>query len=135
MTDHTGPEPTPTTAVPAAGGWDDAVRPTDQLLGDQESTGQIPPQRPDPDHPLPTHSQDTAGAHLPHGECEVSVTRRRVLRLLELGHTFSEVAEHLGVDPELINRWDDDAATDAHTDLLAAGLTGLAPSCAEGWWR
>lgn len=38
-------------------------------------------------------------------------------------------------DPELIDRWDDDAATDAHIDLLAAGLTGLAPSCAEGWWR
>ena len=111
----------------------EADRALDQLLG-EVSTGAIPAQRPDPDRPLPTHSHHAADWESP-GECDEEVTRRRVLRLLELGHTVVEAAEHLGVDPELINRWDDDAATDAHTDLLAAGLTGLAPSCAEGWWR
>ncbi len=112
----------------------DPHRGTDQLPGDQVSTPPIPPQRPDPDHPLPTRSPHAADREPP-GKCDEEVTRRRVLRLLEGGHTVAAVAEQLGVDPELIDRWDDDAATDARIDLLAAGLTGLAhPARAQGRW-
>jgi len=91
----------------------EADRALDQLLG-EVSTGPMPVQRPDPDRPLPTHSHHAADRESP-GECdEQVVTRRRVLRLLERGHTVAEAAERLGVDPELIDRWDDDAATDGH---------------------
>ncbi len=55
------------------------------------------------------------------------VTRRRVLRLLDHGATVQQAAERLGVDPEVIDRWDDDAALDGQVDLLADG-----PGCHPG---
>jgi len=45
--------------------------------------------------------------------------RERVLRALDDGATQAAAATRFGVDPALIHRWDDDAALDAHLDLLA----------------
>jgi len=45
--------------------------------------------------------------------------RQGVLRALDDGSTVEDAAFRFGIDPELIHRWDDDAAVDAYTDLLA----------------
>jgi len=50
--------------------------------------------------------------------------RRRVLRALDEGATVAEAARRFGIDPAQIDRWDDDPAIDAHTDLLGAGPGG-----------
>jgi hypothetical protein len=48
--------------------------------------------------------------------------RWRVLRALEDGATVEQAAERFGVDPAQVDRWDDDVALDAHTDLLVEGF-------------
>jgi hypothetical protein len=53
--------------------------------------------------------------------------RRRVLRALDEGATVTEAARTFGIDPAQIDRWDDDAAIDARTDLLGAGPGGQRP--------
>ena len=54
--------------------------------------------------------------------------RRRVLRALDEGATVEQVAREFGIDPAQIDQWDDDAAMDAHTDLLGAGPGGHHPA-------
>ena len=54
--------------------------------------------------------------------------RRRVLRALDEGATVEQAAREFGIDPAQIDRWDDDAALDAHTDLLGAGPGGHRPA-------
>ncbi len=53
--------------------------------------------------------------------------RRRVLRALDNGATVAQAAREFGIDPTQIDRWDDDAAIDARTDLLGAGPGGHHP--------
>jgi len=48
--------------------------------------------------------------------------RRRVLRALDDGATVEQAAARFGINPAVIDRWDDDPAADAHTDLLADGF-------------
>ncbi|MGH3834157.1 MAG: helix-turn-helix domain-containing protein [Pseudonocardiaceae bacterium] len=43
------------------------------------------------------------------------------VRLLATGLTDQQVAETLGVAPEQVRRWDDDAVTDAERDRLVDG--------------
>ena len=57
--------------------------------------------------------------------------RRRVLRALDGGATVAEAARTFGIDPAQIDRWDDDPAIDARTDLLA-GTAGW-PAQAASW--
>ena len=45
--------------------------------------------------------------------------RRRVLRALDEGATVEQAAREFGLDPAQVDRWDDDPAIDARTDLLA----------------
>ena len=45
--------------------------------------------------------------------------RRRVLRALNDGATVAEAAHRFGLAPAQVDRWDDDPAIDARTDLLA----------------
>jgi len=45
--------------------------------------------------------------------------RRRVLRALDEGATVEQAAREFELDPAQIDRWDDDPAIDARTDLLA----------------
>jgi len=71
----------------------------------------------------PGHGPD-AVAH--HDNCDLdgrdeAVTRRRMLRMLDDGTTERQAADRFGVDPAQVARWDDDAARDAHTDLLTDG--------------
>ncbi len=54
--------------------------------------------------------------------------RWRVLRALDEGATVAEAARRFGIDPAQIDRWDDDPAIDAHTDLLGAGPGGQRPA-------
>ena len=54
--------------------------------------------------------------------------RRRVLRALDEGATVEAAARKFGIDPAQIDRWDDDAAIDARTDLLGAGPGGHLPA-------
>jgi len=54
--------------------------------------------------------------------------RWRVLRALDNGATVEQAAREFGLDPAQIDRWDDDAALDAHTDLLGAGPGGHLPA-------
>ena len=54
--------------------------------------------------------------------------RRRVLRALDEGATVEQAAREFGIDPAQIDRWDDDAALDARTDLLGAGPGGHLPA-------
>lgn len=82
----------------------------------------------EPDGPRPHghgHGQPATGppgeADSDEGGLRVEVTRGRVLRALDRGATVAEAAEWFGLDPQLIDRWDDDAAADARTDLIAAG--------------
>jgi len=52
--------------------------------------------------------------------------RRRVLRALDEGATVAEAARRFGIEAAVIDRWDDDAASDARIDLLADTLSGSA---------
>lgn len=76
-----------------------------------------PEDRHDPPLPAPWRVE-------PGTDRRLEVTRGRVLRALDRGATVAEAAARFGVDPALIDRWDDDAAADGHTDLLAAGAGG-----------
>jgi len=57
--------------------------------------------------------------------------RRRVLRALDGGATVAEAAREFGLDPAQVDRWDDDPAIDARTDLLA-GTAGW-PARVASW--
>ena len=57
--------------------------------------------------------------------------RRRVLRALDGGATVAEAAREFGLDPAQVDRWDDDPAIDARTDLLA-GTAGW-PAQVASW--
>ncbi len=53
------------------------------------------------------------------GDARVRAARWRALRLLDRdGLTVEQAAARVGVGADVVARWDDDAATDAHTDLL-----------------
>jgi len=52
--------------------------------------------------------------------------RRRVLRALNDGATVEDAARRFGIDPTQIDQWDDDAAIDTRTDLLADTFGGSA---------
>jgi len=54
-----------------------------------------------------------------HREANDPRVRRRVLRALDDGATVADAAREFGLAPAQIDRWDDDPAIDAHTDLLA----------------
>jgi len=54
--------------------------------------------------------------------------RWRVLRALDEGATVEQAAREFGIDPAPVDRWDDDPAIDAHTDLLGAGPGGHRPA-------
>jgi len=51
-----------------------------------------------------------------------------VLRALDEGATVEAAAREFGLDPAQIDRWDDDPAIDARTDLLGAGPGGHLPA-------
>ena len=57
--------------------------------------------------------------------------RRRVLRALDEGATVEQAAREFGLDPAQVDRWDDDPAIDARTDLLADAAGW--PSRAGSW--
>ena len=63
-----------------------------------------------------------------HREADDPRVRHRVLRALNDGATVAEAARRFGIDPAQIDRWDDDPAIDAHTDLLGAGPGGHHPA-------
>jgi len=63
-----------------------------------------------------------------HREADDPRFRRRVLRALDEGATVEQAAREFGLDPAQIDRWDDDPAIDAHTDLLGAGPGGHRPA-------
>ena len=63
-----------------------------------------------------------------HREANEARLRWRVLRALDEGATVEQAAREFGIDPAQIDRWDDDAALDAHTDLLGAGPGGHHPA-------
>jgi len=63
-----------------------------------------------------------------HREANEARLRWRVLRALDEGATVEQAAREFGIDPAQIDRWDDDAALDAHTDLLGAGPGGHRPA-------
>jgi len=54
--------------------------------------------------------------------------RWRVLRALDEGATVEQAAREFGLDPAQVDRWDDDPALDARTDLLGAGPGGHRPA-------
>ncbi len=90
-----------------------------QLDDDPSSAERLPAPR--------AAADDTPGPVTPDpGEPDLGVrgevlTRRRVLRMLDRGATEGQAADRFGVDPAQVARWDDDAARDAHTDLIADG--------------
>jgi hypothetical protein len=75
-----------------------------------------------------TPTQDQAPETGPSPESVDARLRRRVLRALDEGTTVAEAARRFGIDPAQIDRWDDDPAIDAHTDLLGAGPGGHHPA-------
>ena len=81
-----------------------------------EGAGLVPTPR------TPTQDQAPGAGSSPES-VEVRL-RRRVLRALDEGATVTEAAREFGLDPAQIDRWDDDPALDAHTDLLGAGPGG-----------
>ncbi len=101
-----------------------AERAAEDLTRRRENIDRIPAPRRAPDHQPATTAEDKPG-----DGCSAprEITRRRVLRLLDHGATVAEAAQRFGVDPALIDRWDDDAALDGHIDLLADG-----PGCHPG---
>ena len=62
-----------------------------------------------------------------HREANEARLRWRVLRALDEGATVEAADREFGLDPAQIDRWDDDPAIDAHTDLLGAGPGGQRP--------
>lgn len=78
----------------------------------------VPAPRPAP------HDEELAAA--PDTELGAARLRRRVLRALDDGATVEQAAREFGIDPARLNWWDDDAALDARTDLLADPLVGPA---------
>jgi len=75
-----------------------------------------------------TPTQDQAPEAGPSPESVEVRLRRRVLRALDEGATGEQAAREFGIDPDQIDQWDDDAAIDAHTDLLGAGPGGHHPA-------
>ena len=71
-----------------------------------------------------TPTQDQAPETGPSPESAETRLRHRVLRALDNGATVEQAAREFGLDPAQIDRWDDDPALDAHTDLLGAGTGG-----------
>jgi len=67
----------------------------------------------------PREDQGGAVGLAPDPELEKARLRRRVLRALNGGATVEQAAREFGIDPAQVDRWDDDAAIDARTDLLA----------------
>ncbi len=95
----------------------------------RESTDPVPAPRRAPDDQPAATAEDQPGGGWP---APREATRGRVLRILDQGHTVGAAADCFGVDPALIDRWDDDAATDAHTDLLTDG-PGHHPDVGGAW--
>jgi len=75
-----------------------------------------------------TPTQDQAPDAGPSPESVETRLRWRVLRALDEGATVEQAAREFGLDPAQVDRWDDDAALDAHTDLLGAGPGGHHPA-------
>jgi len=75
-----------------------------------------------------TPTEDQAPETGPSPESVEARLRWRVLRALDDGATVEQAAHRFGIDPALIDRWDDDAAIDARTDLLGAGPGGHHPA-------
>ena len=75
-----------------------------------------------------TPTQDQAPEAGPSPEPVETRLRWRVLRALDNGATVEQAARKFGIDPAQIDRWDDDAALDARTDLLGAGPGGHLPA-------
>ena len=75
-----------------------------------------------------TPTEDQPPGAGPSPESVETRLRRRVLRALDAGATVEQAAREFGIDPAQIDRWDDDAAIDAHTDLLGAGPGGHHPA-------
>lgn len=92
---------------PEIGAEDVALVPAPRLAADDG-----PAPRPGPDDAVPP------AATQPQPEVGEARLRWRVLRALDDGATVEEAAARF-VDPAQVDRWDDDAATDAHTDQLA----------------
>jgi len=78
--------------------------------------------------PRTTPADDLAPGAGPAPEFVEARLRRRVLRALDEGATVEQAAREFGLNPTQIDRWDDDAALDAHTDLLGAGPGGHLPA-------
>ena len=66
-----------------------------------------------------------------HREADDPRLRRVVLRALDDGATVAEAAREFGLAPAQVDRWDDDPAIDARTDLLA-GTAGW-PAQVASW--
>jgi len=66
-----------------------------------------------------------------HREANEARLRWQVLRALNDGATVAEAAREFGLDPTQVDRWDDDPAIDARTDLLA-GTAGW-PAQVASW--
>jgi len=79
--------------------------------------------------PAPRTALDDQASVVGDERCEANEVRLRwrVLRALDEGATVEAAAREFGLDPAQIDRWDDDPALDAHTDLLGAGPGGHRP--------
>ena len=75
-----------------------------------------------------TPTQDQAPEAGPSPESVEVRLRWRVLRALDEGATVEQAAREFGLDPAQVDRWDDDPAIDARTDLLGAGPGGHLPA-------
>ena len=75
-----------------------------------------------------TPADDLAPGVGPSPESVETWLRWRVLRALDEGATVEAAAREFGLDPAQIDRWDDDPAIDARTDLLGAGPGGHLPA-------
>jgi len=78
--------------------------------------------------PAPRTALDDQASVVGDEHREANEARWRVLRALDEGATVEQAAREFGIDPTQIDRWDDDAALDAHTDLLGAGPGGHRPA-------
>ena len=92
-----------------------------QPPADVEAPGLVPASRTTP-------AGDLGPGAGPSPESVETRLRWRVLRALDEGTTVAEAARRFGIDPAQIDRWDDDPAIDAHTDLLGAGPGGHHPA-------
>jgi len=86
--------------------------------GEAEPGQLVPAPRPAPDQNLLPAA--------PGPELGDARRRRRVLRALDEGATVEQAAARFGIDPAQVDRWDDDAAIDTRTDLLADTFGGSA---------